>query len=888
MAQDLGSAILAGIQGAQAMGQQRIRNQLAQDELAQGERRIGLLQRQVAVDEDTNRRAVEEANRLNTIRDNDKLVQGLNAAGFLTKNMLSIDGDKLGRGISSGDRTAIRIGLDLVNRSGELPPGSLAEAIQPLPGGGYAITVRNKDGSRGAVTRDGSSNPDSEVVNFDARTLANLGNLYYQTQVVSNSSLISPTIFRAQQQRVVTDAERNNELDRIDRKNTILNSLPVAGGARRSAASVLASGSTPDEENQILDRLEADLVNAGAIQPRSNQAPVVSSAQRTAPSTGQPPPPESSVTERAYSRVKSDAAALEAVGNGMNKNELMNLYMYSLRQGDLDAASRLEPYLSRRHGMTQREIGSLRKQMANVRLATGETDTLLSDISGAVTTAASNAAYAIGFGERAAKDRADRQAAILNDIRGTPSATSSAVPARGSGAPSATSDSARAGSSPAGKSVRNNNPGNLRFANQRGSTGKDETGFAIFPTREAGLVALEKQIRLDIGRGDTLQKFISEYAPAADKNDPIKYTDFVSKATGIRPDEKIPVSKIPVLMAAIVQMEGGDSASSYFALNKTNGAAITIQDRGVRTEVRDISAAVSGRSNNAVDRDINAGRITVSPAVATAVSENLQSQGINDVRGLLRLNDIDRAMARAVILATEKDPTIRKQMSEEMSNIFETGNVSISRQQFDAAEIERDRNDIARAQTVINQGTLNTRIAELRRDLFKDVDEKRRTAVDLGAKFIASANEIYFGKDGSEMNLNAATASRFTNSIMAPFLYRAIQAPTKAEGQAALTAMSPALSTTVAALAAEEKGGFIETLVSFFRADAADTVSSTDFDLARVRVEKDGNGRPTRFYYTNERGAPVSEAVNAKDLQDLNGQVYKLVLDAANYNSRGR
>jgi hypothetical protein len=549
----------------------------------------------------------------------------------------------------------------------------------------------------------------------------------------------------------------------------------------------------------------------------------------------------------------------------MNKNELTNLYMYSLRQGDLDAASRLEPYLSRRHGMTQREIGSLRNQMANVRRATGETDTLLSDISGAVTTAASNAATALGFGERAAKDRSDRQAAILNDIRGTPSATSSAVPA-----------------------VRNNNPGNLRFANQRGSTGKDENGFAIFPTREAGLVALEKQIRLDIGRGDTLQKFISEYAPAADKNDPIKYTNFVSKATGIRPDEKIPVSKIPVLMAAIVQMEGGDSASSYFALNKTNGAAITIQDRGVRTEVRDISAAVSGRSNNAVDRDINAGRITVSPAVATAVSENLQSQGINDVRGLLRLNDIDRAMARAVILATEKDPTIRKQMSEEMSNIFETGSVSISRQQSDAADIQRDQNDISRGQLAINQATVNTRIAELRRDLFNDIDEKQRNVVDSGAQFIESANKIFFGEDGSEKNLNKATASRFTNSIMAPFLYRAIQAPTKAEGQAALTAMSPALSTTVAALAAEEKGGFIETLVSFFRADAVDTVSSTDFDLARVRVEKDGNGRPTRFYYTNERGAPVDEAVDAKDLQNLNGQVYKLVLDAANYNSRGR
>jgi hypothetical protein len=141
------------------------------------------------------------------------------------------------------------------------------------------------------------------------------------------------------------------------------------------------------------------------------------------------------------------------------------------------------------------------------------------------------------------------------------------------GASSVTSGGAGAGSSSAVKSVRNNNPGNLRFANQRGSTGKDATGFAIFPTPEAGMIALEKQIRLDMGRGDTLQKFINDYAPAADKNNPRKYIQFVSEQTGIQPGEQIPESKIPLLMAAIVQMEGGDSASSYFA-GALNGVAV--------------------------------------------------------------------------------------------------------------------------------------------------------------------------------------------------------------------------------------------------------------------------------------------------------------------------
>lgn len=808
MAQDLGSAILAGIQGAQAMGQQRVRNQLAQDELAQGERRLGLMQRQVAIEEDTNRRTVEEARA-------DQFVQSANAAGFLTQNMLSIDGDKLRKGIESGNRTAERFGLELVNRSGELPQGSVAEAIQPLPDGGYAITVRNKDGSKGVVTRDGSSNPDSEVVNFDASTLANLGNLYYQTQVVSKSSLINATIFRAQEGRVNADAaaaaaRNEDELNIIARKSTVLNSLPRDGGSRRAAASALAS----DESNQILDRLEADLVNSGAIQPRSNnQAPAAPSAPRpaprTAPSTGQPPP---SVTERAYSRVKSDAAALEAVGNGMNKNELTELYMYSLRQGDVDAASRLEPYLSRRHGMTQREIGSLRNQMANVRLATGERDPLGSSISNAIMSAPSDVATALGFGERAAKERSERQAAIMADIRGTPSATASARPTR-----------------------------------------RNYTLNELSPTEKAA-----------VGQHYRALGMIPE-----------NVFDMFDSA---------PLAKRKELFALI------DNGAL-----KTNRAAIAIQDPAVRTEVRNISAAVSNRPANAVDRDINAGRITVSPAVATAVSENLRSQGITNVSDLRLLNYRDQAIARAVILATEKDPNVRKQMSEEMSNIFETGNVSISGQQRATADIDRERNAIGRERNAIDRDSLNLRISELRRDLLKigmeraDKDIARTDkAVDAGATFIEGANKIFFGEDGTERNFDRATGARFTNSIMAPFMYRALNARTKPEGQALLTAMSPALSTTVAALAAEEEGGVIETLVSFFRADAVDTVSSTDFDLARVRVEKDSNGRPKRFFYTDERGAPVDEAVDAKALQDLNGQVYKLVLDAANYNSRGR
>jgi hypothetical protein len=129
------------------------------------------------------------------------------------------------------------------------------------------------------------------------------------------------------------------------------------------------------------------------------------------------------------------------------------------------------------------------------------------------------------------------------------------------------------------RSIRNNNPGNLKYAKQREATGVDSGGFAIFPTPEAGLRAMEAQVRLDTQqRKETLYKFISEYAPKSE-NDTLRYVDFVSKQTGIQPYEQIPDSKIPEVMAAMIMMEGGNPAVNYFA-SASNGGALRMSSSG--------------------------------------------------------------------------------------------------------------------------------------------------------------------------------------------------------------------------------------------------------------------------------------------------------------------
>lgn len=87
------------------------------------------------------------------------------------------------------------------------------------------------------------------------------------------------------------------------------------------------------------------------------------------------------------------------------------------------------------------------------------------------------------------------------------------------------------------RAQRNNNPGNLRGWDP--ALPKDPQGFDIFPDFNAGLLALWKQIWLNIFRDLTLKEFFvgktgvyPGYAPLEDGNT-LQYPRFVSKIAGI-------------------------------------------------------------------------------------------------------------------------------------------------------------------------------------------------------------------------------------------------------------------------------------------------------------------------------------------------------------------
>jgi hypothetical protein len=109
---------------------------------------------------------------------------------------------------------------------------------------------------------------------------------------------------------------------------------------------------------------------------------------------------------------------------------------------------------------------------------------------------------------------------------------------------------------PGSRGYRNNNPGNLKFANQPEATGADPQGFAIFPSIDAGQRAMDRQLRKNVGRQLTMAEMIEGkpgvypgWAPAAAGNDPDRYINYLADQTGYHPGhvmrEGLPAAAAP-------------------------------------------------------------------------------------------------------------------------------------------------------------------------------------------------------------------------------------------------------------------------------------------------------------------------------------------------------
>ncbi|HHH7958579.1 lytic transglycosylase domain-containing protein [Escherichia coli] len=149
------------------------------------------------------------------------------------------------------------------------------------------------------------------------------------------------------------------------------------------------------------------------------------------------------------------------------------------------------------------------------------------------------------------------------------------------------------------RGIRNNNPGNLNFAGQKGATLESgpNARFASFPTMLEGIAALDRQVMLYLKRGkNTIDQIIDIYAPSSDGNNTSAYKSYLSQYTGLGVREKINGSNFEVmkkLIQGIINHENGAAAKAVsvedviraLAMNRGIVPAAGNNDQNVKLEI---------------------------------------------------------------------------------------------------------------------------------------------------------------------------------------------------------------------------------------------------------------------------------------------------------------
>lgn len=146
------------------------------------------------------------------------------------------------------------------------------------------------------------------------------------------------------------------------------------------------------------------------------------------------------------------------------------------------------------------------------------------------------------------------------------------------------------------RGLRNNNPGNLRISNIKWqgkipNSQNTDKAFEQFSNLHFGLRAMLTDVANDITvkKLDTLTKLINSYAPPTE-NDTINYINFVSKSTGLTPNE--PIKLTPSLLQKIVKakilIENGTATVNKLLPNI---------DQLINTAIADLNEATKKRIN---------------------------------------------------------------------------------------------------------------------------------------------------------------------------------------------------------------------------------------------------------------------------------------------------
>lgn len=309
MAQDLGSAILAGFQGVQAGAQRRQQFALQQQELDLARERAGREQEQLKLNQNADVRAQAEAdeNRRKFARtelgvDADRVFGRGQALGIIKKDG-TIDRDALARGVKAGDEQYTRFLADVMNvnkreeaigRNNYGPTDFAFTGVdkEALKQGRLVITGSYRDGRPGVLTAQGGSGPDENVVTSTIDEGVDLAITGLQTRVIPNSNFGATSAesrFRTGLGVGTTIAEANKDKPPYYAQSggsgarTVLNAIDASGlpvEASRTFISQLSAIKDPRQKQEFIWQVAKDLGVEAEVNMRGGASSTVLGADR--------------------------------------------------------------------------------------------------------------------------------------------------------------------------------------------------------------------------------------------------------------------------------------------------------------------------------------------------------------------------------------------------------------------------------------------------------------------------------------------------------------------------------------------------------------------------------------------------------------------------------
>ena len=299
-----------------------------------------------------------------------------------------------------------------------------------------------------------------------------------------------------------------------------------------------------------------------------------------------------------------------------------------------------------------------------------------------------------------------------------------------------------------------------------------------------------------------------------------------------------------------------------------------------------VAEQAAGKTTAEIAQGIDDGSITVDQQAINLVSQTLNGKGFKNINDLMQLNTRERAIARAAILATSKDPAIRDEMIRQMTNIFDNPYNSPN---LNAKDMLDNQNRMATL--AHNRNRLNSELIKNRRQLLNDANKEAAKVVTFALNTYTPDGKLNLGLEPAEKFLRSPEFSEFNI-----WLKQSDREPEEIDN--AMLGMTASISMTVASLAAEESGGrgplgkLRESLNDLVHRDETDEgFNPADFDLSQVTVDDpdvDADGKPkaTMIYYTDGDGLILDEDAGLKQLKALHPEVYNNVVLIAIANTR--